>query len=283
MHIMHCTRREAGAILSAATGKRLGISLGNVPGLQLCQDDCANRRDEIFRDDFRVAFMRLGRDVGLDAVEPLTEKLRYRGLGRLDICPAAHFGDEPRTGNLCLTLRTGKTIPFATAPASLWIMDVKHDGPTAGRTLADMSLHFRLSFGNQIARFRFHPEPRSRRICQNPHSSGNASRAGLSLAGAFSTSVMIIPAWAVPTLAAVRARSRIGGGIRIAASSTRGGTGILPSGVGAKWKIRRSMAWRTASPVNAFSCQFSPVARSTSPTRSAIACISAPIWGLGWI
>src|SRR5262249_6492260 len=110
--------------------------------LQLRQKHIPQRREEIFGDDFCISLYGPRRHLGLDVGEPLFKEARHRQPGWLDGSAALHFCEQPSNLYLRLALRASEAMPAPLASPSLRITHVDDDGPMAGGTLADMTLHF---------------------------------------------------------------------------------------------------------------------------------------------
>src|SRR5262249_58000127 len=70
------------------------------------------------------------------------KKFRNGDLVRLDGAAALLLRNQPRTFDLCLTLRSFEAMPAALALAGHGILGVQDDRPMAWAALAEMALHF---------------------------------------------------------------------------------------------------------------------------------------------
>jgi hypothetical protein len=74
-------------------------------------------------------------------IQPSVHEGGDRDLSGLDVGAGVHLGGETGALLLRLALAAGEAVPLSHPLARLWIGHIEDDGPSAGRTLADMALH----------------------------------------------------------------------------------------------------------------------------------------------
>jgi hypothetical protein len=83
----------------------------------------------------------------LPLIDPRSNEIGHRGLGPLDVAASVEIGDQLGLLDLGFLLGTLETVPFAFALSRVRVAHVDHDGPVAGRPLADVPLHLDFSSG----------------------------------------------------------------------------------------------------------------------------------------
>ena len=109
--------------------------------LQLRQRVAAQQRDEVLGDKLAVALVCPGSHLSPHVIQPAREEGADCLPGWIDRAAALQFGDQTRSRDLRLPLRSGEGMPTASALAGLRITDIEDDGPMAGRAFAQMSFH----------------------------------------------------------------------------------------------------------------------------------------------